>query len=143
DAEAASVLQRRHGFACGLDLGRIDLGEEHAGLDAAFGQNLAPGRNDQRVTVSLALVLMQARLCRRKDEAAGLDGAGAEQYMPMRLAGLAGEGRGYGQERRAAFGQRAIERGEAHVVADSEPDPAPGQVGDYGGLARLIVGGFA
>ena len=34
DAEAASVLQRRHGLACGFDLRGIDLGQEHAGLDA-------------------------------------------------------------------------------------------------------------
>ena len=42
-----------------------------------------------------------------------------------------------------AFGERAIQRRKAHVVADRQPDAAPWQVRDHGGLARLIVGGFA
>ena len=56
---------------------------------------------------------------------------------------FSGEGGRHGEERRAAFGQRAIQRRKAHVVADGQPDPAPGQVGDHGGFARLVIGGFA
>ena len=121
----------------------IDLGEEHAGLDAALGKNLAPGGDDQRMAVGLALVLVHAALRRGEDEAAGLDGAGAQQRVPMRLAGLSGEGRRHREERRAGFGQRAIERRKTHVVADRQPDAAPRQVRDHGGLARLVVGGLA
>lgn len=43
DAETPAVLQRGNGLARGLDLGGIDLGEEHAWLDAALGEDLAPG----------------------------------------------------------------------------------------------------
>ena len=56
---------------------------------------------------------------------------------------LSREGGRHGEERRAAFGERAVQRRKAHVVADRQPDAAPGQVGDHGGFARLIVGGFA
>ena len=48
DTEAPAVLQRRHRPARGLDLRRIDLRQENAGLYAALGEHLAPGRNDQR-----------------------------------------------------------------------------------------------
>ena len=89
DAEAAAMLQRRNGFPRGLHLRRIDLGEEHAGLDAALGEDLAPGVDDQRMPKRLALVLMQAGLRRGKHEAAGLDRARAQQHMPVRFAGLA------------------------------------------------------
>ena len=92
DAEAPAVLQRRHGLAGGLNLRGVDLGKKHAGLDAAFGENLAPGGDDQRMPEGLTLVLVHAALRRGEDEATGLDGAGAQQRVPMRLAGLSGEG---------------------------------------------------
>src|ERR1700728_5166819 len=63
--------------------------------------------------------------------------------MPMRLAGAYREGGWHGEERRAAFGERAVQRRKAHVVADREADAAPGQVRDHGGFARLVIGGFA
>src|SRR4051812_44636083 len=91
-AEAAAMLQRRHGFSRGLDLRYIDLGEEHAGLDAALSEDLAPGRDDQRMAIGLALVLVQSGLRGGEYEAAGLDRTRAQQHMPMRFAGLAGEG---------------------------------------------------
>ena len=90
DAEAPAMLQRRHGFARGLDHGGIDLGQENAGLDAAFGEDVAPGIDDQRMAKGLALVLVQAGLGGGEHEAAVLDGAGAQQRVPMRFAGLAG-----------------------------------------------------
>src|SRR6266576_5330761 len=142
DAEAPAVLQRRHRPARGLDLRRIDLRQENAGLYAALGEHLAPGRNDQRVAIGLALVLMHATLGCGEHEAAVLDGAGAQQGVPMRLAGLSGKGGGLGEERGAAFGERAIQRRKPYVVADRQPDPAPGQVGYHGGFAGLIGGGF-
>ena len=92
DAEAPAVLQRRHRLARGLDFCRVDLRQEDAGLDAAFGDYLAPGVDDQRMAKGLALVLVQSGLRRREHETAGLDGAGTQQDVPMRLAGLAGEG---------------------------------------------------
>ena len=42
ETEAAAMLQRWHGFARGLDFGRINPGQDNAGLDAPFG---VPGAN--------------------------------------------------------------------------------------------------
>ena len=95
------------------------------------------------MAVGLALVLVQAGLGGGEHEAAVLDGAGAQQRVPMRFAGLAGEGGRHREERRAAFGERAIQRRKTHVVADRQADAAPGQVGDHSGFARLVIGGFA
>jgi hypothetical protein len=78
NAEAAAVLQRRHSLAHGLDLGRINLRHEDAGLDAAFGKHHAPGVDNQRMPLGLALVLMHATLRGGEHEAAGLDGAGPQ-----------------------------------------------------------------
>ena len=75
--------------------------------------------------------------------AAVLDRAGAIEHVPMRLAGLPGEGGRNGQERAAGLRQRPVERGKAQVVADGEPEPAPRQVGDHGDLARPVVAQFA
>ena len=56
---------------------------------AAFGENFAPRIDDQRMTVGLAAALVLAGLRGGKDEAAVLDGAGAQQRVPMRFAGSA------------------------------------------------------
>src|SRR5208282_2049531 len=61
----------------------------------------------------------------------------------MRLAGLPGEGRRYGEERGASLGHRAIERRETQIVTDRQAEPAPWQVGDNGKLASAIIVGFA
>src|SRR3954453_19226032 len=95
------------------------------------------------MAIGLALVLMHAGLCRRKHETAVLDRAGAQQRVPMRLAGLSREGRRHREERRTGFSQSAIQRRKTYVVADRQPDAAPRQIRDHGGFARLVVGGLA
>ncbi len=102
DLEAPAVLQRGDSRARGRDLGRIDLGQDHARLGAAFGEDAAPGVDDERMAEGLAAVLVLAALRGREHEAAVLDRAGAHQHMPMRLAGLLGEGRGDGEKRAPA-----------------------------------------
>ena len=111
--EAAAVLQRRHAAARGRHFGRIDLGQDDARLGAALGEDAAPGIDHQRMAEGLAAVLVLAALRRREHEAAVLDGAGAIEHMPVRLAGLPGEGGRDGEERRAGLGQRAVERRES------------------------------
>ena len=133
------MLQRRHAGPRGGDLGRIDLGHHHAGLGAAFGDDAAPRIDHQRMAEGLAAVLVLAALRRGEHVAAVLDGAGAHQHVPVRLAGLLGEGRGNGEERRAGLRQRAVERREAQIVADGQAEPAPRQVVQHGKLAGPIA----
>src|SRR3546814_13116491 len=62
----------------------------------------------------------------------------------MRLAGLAGESGGNGQDRCARFRERAIERGKAQIVANRDAETRPGQVGhdrEVAGaeIARLAI----
>src|ERR1700733_4254950 len=108
DRKTPAMLQRRYGLARRLDQRRVDFRHEDAWLDAALGQYLAPGRDDQRMTEGLALVLVQASLGCREYEAAVFDGAGAQQRMPMGLAGFSRKGGRHREERSAAFGKRAI-----------------------------------
>ena len=63
-------------------------------------------------------------LCRRQHEALVLDRARAQQHLPVVLAGRARERARHEQPARAARGLRAVELGEAQVVADREPDAA-------------------
>ncbi len=62
-----------------------------------------------------------------------------QQHVPVRLAGLAGEGRGNGQEIGARLRQGPIQVWEAQVVAHRQPQRSPGQVGEHGAIAGLIV----
>ena len=125
------------------DFGRIDVGEHDARLGAAFGEDAAPRIDHQRMAEGLAAVLVLAALRGGEHEAAVLDRARAHQHMPMRLAGLARERRRDRQERRAGFGERAVERRKAQVVADGQPEPAPRQVGDHREIARPVAARLA
>ena len=72
----------------------VDLGDHDAGLGAAFGQNAAPRIDNQRMAEGFAPVLVLAALRGGEHKATVLDGARAHQHVPMRFAGLLGEGRG-------------------------------------------------
>jgi len=98
DGKAPAMLQRGNGFARGLDQRGIDLRHEHAGFDAALSQYFAPGGDNQGVPEGLALILVQAGLGCRKNKSAIFDGAGAQERVPMGLAGLPREGGRHGEE---------------------------------------------
>src|SRR5258707_11712307 len=83
-----------------------------------------------------APVLVHSPLCGCEDVAAVLDGARADQHMPVRLAGLLGKSGRDRDERGTGLRQRAVERRETQVVADRQAEPAPGQVGHDGAFAR-------
>ena len=91
----------------------------------------------------VAAVLVAPALRGREHERRVLDRAGAQQHVPVRLAGLLGEGRRAREEGRAGLGQRPVQRREAQVVADRQAEPAPGQVGDHGLLARPVAARLA
>src|SRR5947208_11550026 len=95
------------------------------------------------MTESIAAVLMPAALRGGKHEAAVLDRACANEHVPMRLAGLLGEGRRNGDERAAGIGERTVERREAQVIADGEAKAPPRQVGGDGELTRTVIARFA
>src|SRR5436190_989152 len=89
-----------------------------------------------------APVLVLASLGGGKNERAVLDRAGAQQYMPVRFAGLAREGGWNAEKRRARVRQRAIERGKAQIVANSQSKPAPWQIGSHREVARTVIARF-
>src|SRR5450756_585884 len=91
----------------------------------------------------LAAVLVLAALRGGEHEAAVLDGAGADQHMPMRLASLLGESRRDREHGGAGFRQRAVERQETQVVADRQSEPAPRQIAQHRLLARPVAVRFA
>src|SRR5207237_7765654 len=76
-------------------------------------------------------------------ERAVFNGACAHQNVPVRLAGLPGEGRRDSKECGAGFGKCAIERRKAQVVADGKPKPPPRQIGQYREVARTIAARLA
>ena len=51
-----------------------------------------------------------------------LDRAGAQQQLPVRLAGRVGEGRRHAQQVAGRLHQRAVQLGKAQVVADAQAD---------------------
>ena len=108
---------------------RVDLGDRRcrARSCVGFGQDAAPGIDDQRMAEGFAAVLMLAALRGGDHERAVLDGAGAQQHVPVRLAGLPGEGGGHGQHIGAGQRLGAEKLREAQIVADGEAEPADRQ----------------
>src|SRR3546814_2183800 len=66
---------------------------------------------------------MRAALTRRDDVAEIPDGARTQQQIPVRFSGLDREGSRHHQNFRTGLRQRAIQPGEAHVIADRQTDP--------------------
>ena len=110
--ERPDVLQRWDLAAHLIDLRQVERGDDDAGINAAFGEDLAPRVDDQRMAIGLAAILVLAALRWRDDEAARLDGARAQQDVPVRLARDAREGGGDRDDLRARDGERRNRSGK-------------------------------
>ena len=93
------------------------------------------GRRCKESAKRVAAVIVMADLRGRDHIGAGLDGAGALQHVPMRLAGLAGEAGGRGEDLGAGVPIGSEELRKADIVADAEAEPAERQVDQDGRVA--------
>ena len=128
DLEAPAMLQRRHA-SCAPRLPRRD--RSSAMNDAGSVPRLRP-ESPQGAMISEWPKVSRLFSCRPPCAAANTKqpfsmARARSSTVPMRLAGLAREGRGHGEERGAGFGQAAVERGEAQVVADRQPERPQGR----------------
>src|SRR2546423_2689585 len=106
----------------GPDPVEIALGLDYSFDFAAVRQDFTPGRDNEGMAESPPAAGMLAGLSRGDDEAAGLDSAGAEQHVPMGLAGRDSEGGRHHEDRGAGPGKRRVQGREAQIVADAEAD---------------------
>src|SRR5262245_46998793 len=141
--EAAPMLQRRYARPYRRDLRRIDIGKDDTRLGAAFGEYLTPRIDHDRMAERVAAVLVASALSGGEDETAVLDCTRAGQDVPMRGAGLLGEGRRDRDERRPGFRQGPIERRKPQVIADGEAEPTPGQINRHRQFAGSIAARLA
>ena len=80
------MAERRYLAAHLINLRKIERSGDDAGLRTGFGEDLAPRINNDRVAICLAAILMLAALRGGNDVATRLDGAGAQQDVPVRLS---------------------------------------------------------
>src|SRR5690606_31708828 len=92
----------------------------------------------ERVTIGLASIFMEASLCGSNHPCAILDGASAQQYMPMGLAGLAGKGCRNRQNFGTSQCLSAEKLREPQVVANGNAKLTEGKLGDGGLVAGRI-----
>src|SRR5262245_1036605 len=102
------MLERWDALACFPYLSTVKIGNNDRTMNAGFGNDFPPRRNDQAVPVGFAAALMLAGLGSGQHETAVLDRTGAQQHVPVRLAGWFGEGRGDRQEIGARLGRSQI-----------------------------------
>src|SRR5512139_4072097 len=88
-------------------------------------------------------VLVAAALGRRKYKAAVFNGAASDENMPMGFAGLFCKGRWNCQHGCASFGECAVKRRKAQVIANGQTEAAPRQVGQHRELARTVIARLA
>ena len=120
--ELACILQVRDATARRGTGGKIDVADQDARfIVIEFADNPAPRVDDQRMAEGLAPVLVQAALRGADHEGAVFDGAGADQCVPVRLAGLTGERRRRGQDGSPSHRLAAEQIGKAQIVADRQP----------------------
>ena len=90
------MVKRGYSRAHVGDALQVYVGEPDAPALTHVEENLAPRVDDDAVTEGGAAVLMMADLRGSDDEQPGLDGAGAQQNMPMGFARGDGESGRYG-----------------------------------------------
>ena len=123
------VLEVWHLCAGSGTQGRIDIRDNNARIRMiGFRQDLTPWRDDHRVAIGLAAILMNTALSRRNHKGAIFDGTGALQHVPMRLARLAGEGGRCRDDDCAGQSLGAEQLRETHIVADGKTESCKRQV---------------
>ena len=85
---------------------------------------------------------VDATLSGRQQVALGLDGTGADQYLPVRRAGHRGERRRRRDQFRAGLAQGGIELRKTQVVADRQAEAADRRIRHHDLLTESIVVGF-
>ncbi len=96
-----------------------------------------------RMAEGFAAVLVLAALRGREHEAPVLDRAGAISTCQCASPVCLVKAEGMASMMAPGFGQRAVERRKAQVVADRQAEPAPRQVGGHRDLAGAVVARFA
>ena len=108
-----------------LLVGEVELGDDHVvGQVSGLAEHVAPGVHDQALAVADSPVGLLADLVGRDHVDLILDRAGAQQDVPVVLAGAEREGARDQDRARARRDEPAEELGEAQVVADREADGA-------------------
>ena len=95
----------------------VHLTQHHALTLGEHAHHLAPGVDQLAVAPGAPAVRVRAALRRGEHITLVLDGACAQQQVPVRAAGGVGEGRGRDDEVARRLHQRAVELGETQVVA--------------------------
>ena len=141
--EPSRIGKRRYRSSRLPNPGRINLGDDHSGLLARLGYNLAPRIHDQRMTVGTARSGMISALSSREYPASRLYCPRTQQYVPVRLPCLPGKRRRYADEIRARLRQVRIQRRKTNIVTNREAQSAPRQIDANCAIARLVGIGFA
>src|SRR5271156_2044403 len=135
------VFQCRQLAAHALLVLEIDRSDDDALLIGGAGNHASPRIDDHRIAVVAVAVDVGAELGRRDHISLVLDRAGAQQRLPMRLAGGEGERARDRDNLCAGKSEAAIEFREAKVIADAESDRAErSRAGDDVGAGKLGVG---
>ena len=100
---------------------RIDVTHHDARPLLPQRDDLTPWVDEHRMAPGPAAIGVQPALRSSEDVALVLDGARAQQQLPVRSTGRRRE-RGRHEDQRA-LAEPAVELGEAHVVADRQADP--------------------
>src|SRR6185312_3056116 len=107
-------------------------------------QHLAPGVDDDRASEAVVIAWRAPDLVRGHHERLVLDRAGADQNLPVRLAGDLRERCRQRDDARALHREDPVELWEAQVVADGQPERGvSGRLRQDDVLARLLGLGLA
>ena len=100
-------------------------------------QHRPPGIDSEAVAKGRAPVGVRSRLRRRDDMTGGFDRPGAEQGVPMRLAGRHGKGGRDRDQFGATVDQCAIDFGKTQIITDRKAQPAERRIDEDDGVAAL------
>src|SRR4029077_7425571 len=131
--------ERGDALACLRYLGTVKISNNDRSMNAAFGNDLAPGRNDETVSIGFPATFVLTSLRRGQHKTTILNGARADQHAPMRLAGGSGKSGRNGQKIGTRLSKGAIELRKAQVVTNRQSQHPPWELGQHALAASLIV----
>ena len=121
------------------DPAEIDVRETHSGRLAHIEQQLAPGVDDQGMTIGLPPILMMPGLRCCDYEQARFDCARPEQHFPVRATGRNRESCRNRDQVRTRFCKARKQSRKAQIVADGETERSDGGSSHDDRLAAVLV----
>lgn len=141
------MIEHGHGGADFVEVLEVQFGQDVTDSIGCAGNPVTPGIVDCRLPQGGASIVVVSPLIRSKHVGLGFNGSSLQQRMPVRPAGLQGEGGGDGDYLGTGCTQSLVEAREPEIIANAQPylnrtSRPTGHFRDHKFIAGVYAGGL-